>query len=232
MDTQRACKTRVRQKMIKPDTEEWKLGSPPQDAEKDVVGKDDNVTMVIFPITIQSMYTQDNYTYCTCIKCKTFTERGFVTLIFKDDHWGIRVVCTACHTPASPQQVVECRFLILELQNKLAPLLKLALDTHDSRCLVCEKKRCKNPECKEILETHVLYENDEQLLLEHFYRIRLNLHTALLPPHSFLCFYCGRKQGTRSCATCKMYIYCSKGCKKKASREGHPCNPFWEVWRL
>lgn len=178
-------------------------------------------TIVIFPITIEAMYTEDNYVFCFCIKCSTLIESGFVALLLQEEQWGIRIACTDCYTRSPDTRIVPCKYLILELQVKIAPALYQGINTFDSRCFVCSKKRCKNTECKKILDTHLLYENDEQLLLEHFYRIKLNLHSVLLPPTSYLCSYCHIRQGTRSCATCKMYMYCSKGCKKKASRKDH-----------
>lgn len=223
--------------MIKSEAVEWKIGSPPPDGEEgggEKGGEEEECvgTIVIFPVSIEAMYTKDNYTYCLCIKCFKLVERGFVALLFQNAHWGVRIACTECYKRPPDSRVMACQYLLLELQAKIAPALYQGISIFDSRCFVCSKKRCKNTECKLILENNILYENEEQLLLEHFYRIQLNLHTVLLPPASYLCSYCHMRQGTRSCATCKMYIYCSKGCKKKASREDHPCQPFWEIWRL
>jgi hypothetical protein len=196
---------------------EWKFGSIPSSSSTQ------NKTHVPLPIQIQGMYpeTQDITLYCCCCQCQKETPMGLVVLEFDEDalHWGIRIGCFACFT-TKPKAV--CPHLIVELESLVT------FDVVDwNKCQVCERRRCKQKECKEILDKGILYGTPVEQLLSYFYQIKLDVLSMIWHDDN-KCSVCGNGNVIRKCQMCRLRVYCGKKCKKMDKE--HPCEPYENVW--
>jgi hypothetical protein len=75
------------------------------------------------------------------------------------------------------------------------------------------------------MEKGILYENEVDQLLEHFYQIKL---TPLLEEGD--CDVCGDYEGIKRCQVCKLRRYCGKKCRKLD--QNHECTPYEDMWRV
>jgi len=200
---------------------EWKKGKCDHH-----MPKDKELTIVATPIRTQCMYpmvvkdAKKDLIYACCVKCGNPMLEGCVCIVFHSKGWGIRVSC--CH-----EAHVNTKIPIISIQDVLEPVINNGFEHGSTKCDVCERKNCKSPECKEILDKNLLYPNVAEQWLSHFYSIRLDIITPLLVGH--MCDVCGEKKGVTHCGDCRLRTYCGKSCKKK---DGHKCeHKFWELWR-
>jgi hypothetical protein len=180
---------------------------------------------IVFPFMFDSMYpspilSNDDYIYCSCVKCGRFIKEGVLCIRFYNGTFGVRLSC--CDSKGNIK--IEDP-LIVYVHEMIFPLIESGCESIQNQCMVCDKLKCKNKDCEEILKGKLLYKNETEELMEHFYKIKLDLLSLFVKDQP--CFICQNKQTTKVCNTCKSFVYCSKKCKKK----GHTCKPFEEMWR-
>ncbi len=164
--------------------------------------------------------------YCSCIKCSHNIDIGIVCIEFQKLSWGIRLICLKCYNGDKSIPILECNNkLIVNVASMISHQLNFGCSIGSKYCLVCDKPHCSDIECKNSLDK--LYKNDTEILLDHFYRIKLDiLH---LFAKDDICSYCNKYIGNMFCNTCKLRTYCSKKCKKMDLK--HNCKEYWEIWR-
>lgn len=206
---------------------EWTFGYPKVNPKVNQHHLKDSV-IIWLPISMKSMYPviQNIDIYCSCIKCNHNIDYGIICIEFQKLSWGIRLICKSCLK--EQDNIVECNDkLIVNVASMISSKLDYGCSIGSKHCLVCEKPHCIDMDCKNSLDK--LYKNDIEILLEHFYRIKLDILHVFVKDN--LCNYCKEYIGSNNicCNKCKLRIYCSKKCKKLDSK--HTCKDYYEIWR-
>lgn len=205
---------------------EWKFGTIPFISE----GEGDGGYFIGFPVQIEPMYPENQSTsqFCCCCIChQSILGLGFIVLKFNSNHWCVKLGCTDCFSFNSV--IVICHhLLIVEVESQIKPKIDAACRENSHKCLVCEKRFCKDKECHEVLEKGLLYKDINEKLLEHFYQVKLNLLDILYK--SIVCCICHKQRVTKKCNVCKLRYYCGKKCKREDINQ-HKCEPFELIWR-
>jgi hypothetical protein len=204
---------------------EWKFGH--LDKEKPPVeGK--NTIFVWFPIKIKAMHPTIitdpllDYIYCSCVKCHSLIKSGILCLEFgQKSNYGLCLLCTTC---CRCPLYIKTSLLIIELFDRISQILIGGCNTYSNQCIVCDKSKCKSLDCKTIIPQ--LYNNNTEIMLEHFYKIKLNVLSLFTQDY---CSWCNMKESFIMCNTCKLRFYCGKKCKKLD--KNHACIPYYDMWR-
>ena len=180
---------------------------------------------VILPFIVDAMYPVDDSLseqYSNCALCGTSIERGLIVIEFIQNAWGVRIGCIH-HTMRGCQM---SPVLICNVFDILNPIITCGWNTPYKGCTVCDRFNCVDLRCKAIVKSGILAMTDLDSMFEHFYRIRLDILSPLVP--NGVCSFCS-KETNRICRVCRCAVYCNYGCKQK---DGHKCESFVEMWRI
>jgi hypothetical protein len=184
-----------------------------------------NARWVILPILVEPMYPEESndLTFSHCALCgQSISDRGCIVLEFVEAAWGVRIGCPGCTGPSGPSGP-----LIVFVSGLITPIIEAGCKTVYHGCIVCEKPgKCTNEKCRQIIDSGILTTSPVDDLLEHFYRIRLDVVSPLMSNNG--CAHC-KSPCDRLCRVCRIAYYCNYGCKMKS---GHKCVPFIEMWRV
>ncbi len=200
----------------------WCIGKSPNDT---IVTPTPGARWVILPLSVESMYPmdrEDTGIYSHCAMCGRAVEQdGFIVLEFIDNAWGVRIGCCGGNKSIGP-----ANGFISTVATILTPIIVHGCKTVYNGCTICNRGgKCIDPECKRIMNSGLLNVSPVDDLLEHFYRIQLDIVSPLVLAEE--CLLCG-KPCNRLCRVCRVAAYCNYGCKV---RDGHVCTPFIEIWR-
>ena len=200
---------------------QWCIGKSPNST---IVTPTPGARWVILPISVEAMYPLDgeNTIYSHCAMCGRAVEGvGFVVLEFLESAWGVRIGC--CGGNGATVEKANCT--IATVATVLAPIIMHGCKTVYNGCIVCNRGKCIDTECTRIIHSGILKTSPVDDLLEHFYRIQLDIISPLVLTGE--CKFCS-KPCNRLCRTCRTASYCNYGCKV---RDGHNCVSFTEIWR-
>lgn len=207
---------------------QWSIGNSTHTAS--VVPTTD-ARWVILPLLVEPMYLAEapeaETIYSHCAICGTHTtDYGFIVLEFVESAWGVRIGCADC---AEDGISAFCKTNIANVSTILTPIITNGHTTPFLGCIVCDRNwRCNDPRCREIIKSGILKTNSPiDDLLEHFYRIRLDVISPLVLSKE--CAFC-KSPGGRLCRICRLVTYCNYGCKIKSAKCAR-CTSFIEIWR-
>jgi len=217
---------------------QWCIGNSPNTATLPVTA---DARWVILPISVEPMYPmeiEDDGIYSHCALCgrPIVDQRGLIVLEFVADAWGVRIGCNKCGALIAP---AISNALICSVSTVLTPIITYGCKKVYNGCIICNRaSRCNASECKKIIESGILTALPVDELLEHFYRVQLDVVSPLVVAET--CAYCG-KPCNRLCRVCRVVAYCNYGCKikhghgaqKSISTSGNAflCTGFTEIWR-
>ena len=178
--------------------------------------------VIWLPIRVTPVWSHSSCEYCVCV-ChgKLVTEEwAQLCLIFSEElQWYVGIGCTSnesTQTPGVP---------IIAIADILHTLIIACIASVDYICNICERKRCKDPDCAKVAS--MIKRRPIIDVFEHFYLNKLNVISPICDP---VCVVCGSGNFYKSCGGCKRMQYCGKICRKKHRRK-HKCEPFEAIWR-
>ncbi len=201
-------------------------------------GSIDSTRQVFLPLLIEPMYPVDDdlYIYSHCCQCgqPINGSHGYLVLEFVTNAWGVRIGCGGCANimGGTPHYICTPIVSILDI---VTPVINAGCSKVYHGCTICERPgKCHDPKCREVAESGILGISPIDDLLEHFYRVKLDVVSVLIqhfPPGEMLnqhhCSHCDAPTD-RICRKCRIAPYCNYGCKFK---DKHECTSFVEIWR-
>jgi hypothetical protein len=191
-----------------------------------------NARHVILPLRVKPMYPvgavdKVDLIYSHCAKCgaPVSEEGGTVILEFVENAWGVRIGCEKC-CGSGAATAAATTVQICNISTILTPIIEAGWSTPFLGCTVCERTVCHDLKCKDIISSGILTTSPIDDMLEHFYRVRLDILSPLICTNC--CNFC-KSPADRICRTCRIVVYCNYGCKRKDGHLG--CTSFIEIWR-